>query len=237
MNLTIPAAVGPDAGYYSIGIADLSSGQGATFSNRFNFTGGTGQPTQYEQHLNGAPFWDASKLPCSAMECARKCANASYPDDLQSGPAYQTMYNCILDCPDVQASENMHAAQSPSATVSEALVTLGSGSVVTAYPTTLTTSGRTITEAIVGSDTLTLGSAAATISSATVSLATSGVAVDGTTTVAFAQASQTPSGSAGSVSGSASAASGTSSGAAAQQTNQAAFAAVAGLAGAVAMLI
>lgn len=101
LNLTIPAAVGPNALYYSIGIADLTTSQGATYSNKFSLSAAHGTPTDYEEHLNGAPFWDANNLPCSSMFCARQCANQSYPADLQTGPAQDTMRNCIFACPGV----------------------------------------------------------------------------------------------------------------------------------------
>ena len=48
INVTIPASVGPTANYYSIAIADLTTGQAATYSNRFNLTGATGEYSDYE---------------------------------------------------------------------------------------------------------------------------------------------------------------------------------------------
>lgn len=48
INVTIPASVGPTANYYSIAIADITTGQAATFSNRFNLTGATGEYSDYE---------------------------------------------------------------------------------------------------------------------------------------------------------------------------------------------
>lgn len=207
VNLTIPAIVGPDASYYSIGIIDLTTVEDTSYSNRFNLTGATGVPTQYEEHLDGAPFWDANKLPCSAMSCARQCANASYPDNLQAGPAYETMKNCFTSCPGVEPDASLQAAHSASSSISGAIITLASGDVVTAFETIVTTSGSTRTEAIVGSTTLVLGSDAATLASETLSLATNGVAIDGTTTMAFSNVAQTSSASATDASG----ASGTSS--------------------------
>lgn len=48
INVTIPASVGPTADYYSIAIADITTGQAATYSNRFNLTGATGEYSDYE---------------------------------------------------------------------------------------------------------------------------------------------------------------------------------------------
>lgn len=204
VNLTIPASVGPSADYYSIGIADITSSQSATYSNRFNFTGGSGNYTEYESHLGGAPFWSAEDLPCSSYECARQCATASYPDDLTTSSAYQTMMTCILKCPGVTpaASQTKPANQNTTsssdgsvatttATRSAALITVASGVVLTAVETVLTSGGSTLTEALVGSMTLTLGGAEATISSAAVSLAQNGLDVGGSTTVAFSDMVQT----------------------------------------------
>lgn len=220
LNLTIPADVGPDASYYSIGIKDLlyktvpygnpaaqsatnlpfgdpaastgeSSSTSLQYSNQFNLTLATGTPTQYEQHLNGAPFWDANKLPCSAMSCARTCAAASYPANLQEGASYETLKNCILQCPGVEADQSLHAADGSPSSIAGAAVTLSGGNVVTALETVVPTGGSTITEAIVGSATLVLGSAAATVSDRSLSLGASGLVVDGTTTVAFSNVAST----------------------------------------------
>ena len=132
------------------------------------------------------------------MSCARKCAQDSYPNDLNDDSAYQTMRTCILACPGVTAdatsSRAAHATGSSTgsmrtATASGALVTLGPGLVVTAIETVITSGGKTMTEAIVGNRTIELGSAA-TISSKTVSLGSSGI-VAGTTTVPFSNVIQT----------------------------------------------
>lgn len=109
VNLTVPADVGPSAAYYSIAIADITTGQASTFSNRFNLTNATGEYSEYENHLGGSPFWDANSLPCSAYSCARDCADASYPDDLTETDAYDTMSKCILNCDGVTASVNQTA--------------------------------------------------------------------------------------------------------------------------------
>ncbi|KAI7312304.1 hypothetical protein KC315_g12035 [Hortaea werneckii] len=113
-NISIPSDVGPSADYYSIAISDLSTSQGATYSNMFNFTGGTGNYTAYENNLGGASFWSADDLPCSAYPCARQCAMASYPDDLTDQDAYDTMKECINDCSGVSPDESQTTpAQAP----------------------------------------------------------------------------------------------------------------------------
>jgi hypothetical protein len=66
--------------------------------------------------------------------------------------------------------------------------------VVTASETTVVTNGQTITEAIIGSATLTM-SGAATISGKTLSLLSNGIEVAKTTTVIFSSEVQTPTGS------------------------------------------
>ncbi|KAI5362060.1 hypothetical protein Slin15195_G057100 [Septoria linicola] len=117
-NLTIPASVGPSADYYSIAIADLTTGQGATYSNRFNLSGATGNYSDYENDLKGSPFWSANDLPCSAYECARECAMDSYPEDLTETEAYNTMKDCILECDGVTpaASQTKPALASSTST-------------------------------------------------------------------------------------------------------------------------
>ena len=128
IDLTIPASVGPSADYYSIAISDLTTSQASTYSNTFNFTGGTGVPTEYEQHLDGAPFWNANDLPCSAYECARKCAMASYPADLTEGSAENTMKTCILKCPGVTpAADETEAAQASSSSSAQTVTATPSG--------------------------------------------------------------------------------------------------------------
>lgn len=189
VTLTIPASVGPSADYYSIAIADITTGQASTYSNTFNFTGGTGNYTEYESHLGGAPFWDANDLPCSSYDCARGCAQAGYPDDLTEDSAYQTMKSCFLKCNDVTPAPRLTApalaaVASPSS-AGQAVITLSDGQVLTAVETVITTGGSTITEAVVGSMTLTLGGAGATVRSEALSLATNGLAVGASTTVAF----------------------------------------------------
>jgi len=248
--ITIPAAVGPSADYYSIGIADLTTKEGATFSNRFNFTGGTGNYTEYEQHLGGAPFWDANSLPCSSYECARVCAQAGYPSDLSQGTAYETMMSCILKCPGVEPAAAKSTSSSKLATMTmtadAALFTLSNGDVLTAMEMTVTSGGSTMTEAVVGgSKTLTLGGAEATVSNEAVSLAKDGVEVGGSTTVAFSTMVQTvttsvsDSTATGSSSGSASATSGSaasaSSGAASR--HEMAIAGMVGVAGVAVFLL
>ncbi|POS76704.1 hypothetical protein DHEL01_v204906 [Diaporthe helianthi] len=117
-NFTIPAEVGPDASYYSIGVSDVDSTSDAddiVYSNRFTFTGGTANYSQYETHLNGDPFWDADSLPCTAYACARKCADASYPADLTDSTAYETMKTCIQSCDGVTSTSQTAPAAATSA--------------------------------------------------------------------------------------------------------------------------
>lgn len=241
LNLTVPASVGPSADYYSIAISDITSSQGATYSNVFNLTGGTGNYTEYEQHLGGAPFWDASDLPCSSYACARKCAQASYPDDLSDGSAYTTMKTCIMQCPGVSATSETGPANDSNATTttaSAAVITIAPGDVVTAVETTMTSGGKTFTEAIIGgSKTITLGGAEATVSSEAISLLSNGLEVGGTTTVAFSNIVETMTTSASDSAASATSASvsATSSGAASR--HEMALAGVAGVAGLVAVLL
>ncbi|KAK1034309.1 hypothetical protein LTS16_015521 [Friedmanniomyces endolithicus] len=109
LTLTIPASVGPPANYYSIAIADLadlspSSNSPATYSysNHFALTASNGNYTPYEQHLGGAPFWDANALPCSSYACARQCAQAGFPGDLSDQGAWEVMKGCILGCAGVE---------------------------------------------------------------------------------------------------------------------------------------
>ncbi|CZT14160.1 uncharacterized protein RCC_00133 [Ramularia collo-cygni] len=118
VNLTIPADIGPSASYYSIAIADLTTGQASTFSNRFNFTNATGEYSDYENQLGGSPFWDANSLPCSAYSCARECADASYPEDLTETKAFDTMSKCIMACDGVTASVNQTSPAHASTTSS-----------------------------------------------------------------------------------------------------------------------
>ena len=118
-NFTIPAEVGPSASYYSIGVGDVDGdADDITYSNDFSFTGGTGNYTEYETHLNGDPFWDADSLPCTAYACARKCADASYPDDLSDSTAYDTMKKCINSCPGVTETSQTAPAAATSASAS-----------------------------------------------------------------------------------------------------------------------
>ncbi|KAK5156978.1 hypothetical protein LTS14_004495 [Recurvomyces mirabilis] len=198
LTLNIPALVGPSANYYSIAAKDLTTGQGLTYSNRFNLTGGNGNYTQYEKSLGGAPFWDADALPCSSYACARECAQASYPSDLTNSEAYSTMRSCFLQCPDVRPAASAsqtgpaHATATTAGsmttlTAGEAVVTLGND-VISAIETTVTSGGKTYTEAILGAATLTLGGSSTTISGEAVSLASSGLKVGKTTTVAFSSA-------------------------------------------------
>ncbi|KAK3657730.1 hypothetical protein LTR56_002108 [Elasticomyces elasticus] len=245
VSLTIPSSVGPSAGYYSIAIADLTTSGGPTYSNRFNLTGGTGNYTEYESHLGGAPFWDADDLPCSSYECARQCAQAGYPTDLTDNGAYETMRACILKCPGVSPAASVtgpaHGTASSSASMAtqsgnEALVTLGSGPVLTAIETTATISGSTFTEAILGSMTITLGGAAATVSSQAVSMLSNGIEVGGTTTVPFASM-QTSASSSQSKSGSATNPSAAATSSASASRHAIVMAGLAGVAGVAAMLL
>lgn len=194
VELTIPPVAGPSADYYTIAVADLTSSQGPTYSNAFNLTHGNGTYTDYEKHLGGAPFWDADALPCGSYDCARVCAQASYPNDLTDANAYETMQNCILECPGVaftnqttpvHASDSGNSLVHATVTAEQATITLSNGHVVTAIEITVTSDGKTATEAIIGSSqTLTLGGAA-TISGETLSLVSNGVGIGSSTTVLF----------------------------------------------------
>lgn len=246
LNVTIPASVGPSADYYSLAFSDLTANAGPQYSNMFNLTGGTGVPTEYEQHLDGAPFWNADDLPCSAYDCARQCAQASYPNDLSDPTAYNTMKSCILKCPGVAPDASATGAPHASSTLSTdnqaltisgsgARITLGPSVVLTAMETMVTTGGSTLEEVILGSRTLTMGGAQATISSEAVSAITNGVVVDGSSTVVFSSmvATETPSGTASGSDGASAtgaSASATSSGAASRQEVGMAVAGVVGLA-------
>ncbi|KAK4624022.1 hypothetical protein CLAFUW4_05589 [Fulvia fulva] len=199
INVTIPASVGPTANYYSIAIADITTGQAATFSNRFNLTGATGEYSDYEDHLGGSPFWSADDLPCTAYNCARQCAQDGYPKDLTEDDAYNTMKTCIMSCKGVTAAVSQtapaHASSTsgPTATLTGmmAVITMSGGSVVTAIEIEQEVHGSTITQAIIGDATITLNGAAHTIGSAQLSLATDGVAVGDSTTVMFSSTTAT----------------------------------------------
>ncbi|KAJ0122492.1 hypothetical protein J7T55_003005 [Diaporthe amygdali] len=128
-NFTIPAAVGPSASYYSIGVGEVDGDEDdITYSNKFSFTGGTANYTEYETHLDGSPFWDADDLPCSAYACARKCADASYPDDLTDENAYNTMKECINACPGVTETSQTTPAAVTSSSASTSTSTSSSSS-------------------------------------------------------------------------------------------------------------
>ncbi|KKY30966.1 hypothetical protein UCDDA912_g09087 [Diaporthe ampelina] len=128
-NFTIPAEVGPSASYYSIGVGEVDGDtDDIDYSNKFTFTGGTANYTEYETHLNGDPFWDADNLPCSAYACARECADASYPDDLTDSTAYNTMKTCINKCPGVTQTSQTTPIEASSASASTATSTSSSSS-------------------------------------------------------------------------------------------------------------
>ncbi|KAI3392050.1 hypothetical protein diail_6305 [Diaporthe ilicicola] len=128
-NFTIPAEVGPSASYYSIGVGDVDGdADDITYSNKFSFTGGTANYTEYETHLDGSPFWDADDLPCTAYPCARDCADASYPDDLTNGDAYDTMKECINKCPGVTETSQTSPAAATSSSASTSTSTSSSSS-------------------------------------------------------------------------------------------------------------
>ncbi|KAK0817439.1 hypothetical protein LTR02_013250 [Friedmanniomyces endolithicus] len=120
LNLTIPASVGPPASYYSIAIADLTTSPSPStysYSNHFALTASNGNYTPYEQHLGGAPFWDANALPCSSYACARQCAQAGFPGDLSDQGAWEVMKGCILGCAGVEPAASVTGpalASSPS---------------------------------------------------------------------------------------------------------------------------
>lgn len=127
-NLSIPASVGPSANYYSIAVADLTTGQGATYSNRFALSGATGNYSEYENKLGGSPFWSADDLPCTAYECARECAMDSYPDNLTEKDAFDTMKSCILDCNGVSPAPSQTAPALASGTSTSTATSEATGS-------------------------------------------------------------------------------------------------------------
>ncbi|KXT11411.1 hypothetical protein AC579_9877 [Pseudocercospora musae] len=106
LNLTIPPVVGPSAGYYSVAISDLTTAQGATYSNLFNLTRANGTYTSYENQLHGSPFWSAKDLPCESYKCARECAMKYYPEDLKETDSYEKMRDCIVHCDGVTPAAN-----------------------------------------------------------------------------------------------------------------------------------
>ncbi|KAK0277911.1 hypothetical protein LTR35_009748 [Friedmanniomyces endolithicus] len=140
LNLTIPASVGPPASYYSIAIADpttSSSPSTYSYSNHFALTASNGNYTPYEQHLGGAPFWDANALPCSSYACARGCAQAGFPGDLSDQGAWEVMKGCILGCAGVEPAASVTGpalASSPS-------VGTGAGTAATSVPASGTETG------------------------------------------------------------------------------------------------
>ncbi|KAI9701409.1 MAG: hypothetical protein M1820_006500 [Bogoriella megaspora] len=100
-TINIPSSVGPSGNGYSIAFA---AGSTPSYSTSFELTGGTGGITEYENHLNGLPLWDASQLPCTAYDCVRGCAQANYPADMSDSTAYASMNACIEACPGVTGS-------------------------------------------------------------------------------------------------------------------------------------
>ncbi|KAK7718589.1 hypothetical protein SLS64_002546 [Diaporthe eres] len=128
-NFTIPAEVGPSATYYSIGIGEVDGDEDdIDYSNKFTFTGGTGNYTKYETDLKGSPFWDANNLPCTAYACARECVDASYPEDLTDSKAYDTMKACVNKCPGVTQTSQTEPAVTTSASASTGTSTSSSSS-------------------------------------------------------------------------------------------------------------
>lgn len=120
VNLTIPADFGPNGDFYSISTRDLADSDtdaSYVFSNAFNLTGASGNYSEYENKLNGAPLWDANSLPCSAYDCARNCAQDSYPKDMIPGSdAFNSMRACIMKCPGVEKETKTSSATSSTAT-------------------------------------------------------------------------------------------------------------------------
>ena len=130
ITVMIPLDLGPNANDYSILVREFSSnGTPGKWTNgtQFTLTGSTiGDYSQYEKHLDGAALWPADNLPCSSYSCARACATASYPDDLNySSDAYKTMSACVDKCSGVTdktaaqiSSQNAVATASKTATAS-----------------------------------------------------------------------------------------------------------------------
>lgn len=131
VNLTIPANFGPNGDFYSISTRDLSDSDtdaSYVFSNAFNLTGASGNYSEYENKLNGAPLWDANSLPCNAYDCARNCAQDSYPKDMVPGSdAFNTMRACIMKCPVVEQETKTSSATSSTATSTATSTKSGSG--------------------------------------------------------------------------------------------------------------
>ncbi|THY99537.1 hypothetical protein D6C95_04523 [Aureobasidium pullulans] len=123
VNLTIPADFGPNGDFYSISTRDLSDSDtdaSYVFSNAFNLTGATGNYSEYENKLNGAPLWDSNSLPCDSYNCARNCAQDSYPKDMVPGSdAFNTMRACIMKCPGVEQETKTSSSTSSTATASK----------------------------------------------------------------------------------------------------------------------
>ncbi|KAI9664976.1 MAG: hypothetical protein M1821_006424 [Bathelium mastoideum] len=100
ITVNIPACVGPSApNYYSIAVQAPCADP--IYSAQFDFLGGNGTITDYERSLGGAPLWFAAQLPCTAYDCARRCAQQGYPADLSGDGAYANMTGCIKACPGV----------------------------------------------------------------------------------------------------------------------------------------
>ncbi|KAI5197202.1 hypothetical protein E4T39_07415 [Aureobasidium subglaciale] len=143
VNLTIPADFGPNGDFYSISTRDLSDSDtdaSYVFSNAFNLTGATGNYSEYENKLNGAPLWDANSLPCESYNCARNCAQDSYPKDIIPGSdAFNTMRACIMKCPGVSKETKTASSTSSTATSTKT----GSHSTSSASATGTSTSDET----------------------------------------------------------------------------------------------
>ncbi|KAI5805711.1 hypothetical protein EDC01DRAFT_785816 [Geopyxis carbonaria] len=73
LNVTIPANIGSEGRYYSIGAARLKGGrgQGYYYSTRFSVAGMTGNFTEFETEWS---VGDSESLACAGYECARGCA-------------------------------------------------------------------------------------------------------------------------------------------------------------------
>lgn len=165
-TLSIPANFAPNGNDYSIVTREFPSTGSAdyTYGAHFELTGSSiASLTSYEKDLNGAALWVADDLPCTSYNCARGCANSSYPDDLSYGsPEYKTMVSCIEKCSGVtQDSTGSGSGNSTATTTAATGTSTGSdgivGSVSRTGTTAAATNGAVATMAAVPGSILALG--------------------------------------------------------------------------------
>lgn len=111
VEVTIPASVAPDGTVLSLSLSlsEVAPDDGSfefLFSNDFTLEGGTGAWSAMEVNSSGIGFPD--DIPCTALSCARDCANEYYPDgtipydeyaDISVNSTFQNWYTCLSDCP------------------------------------------------------------------------------------------------------------------------------------------